>query len=242
MQAFYPQNSSVLDQIAQRGAQQVQRITSEWRLSQELAQDIVRLGLYDIALLIDDSGSMVFEENGSRVDDLKLILKRVSYAASLFDDDGVQIRFFNSSVNGEGIKNEQQVMDLVSRVQFNGLTEIGTKLQQKILEPLVLGPARAGTLRKPMLVITITDGQPTGENPNTLSNVIRQTSNALATTKYGRSALALQFAQVGNDIPARDFLSSLDAEPGIGELIDCTSSKRFLLQLSKPILTKTYRL
>jgi hypothetical protein len=226
LQAFYQPNSPVLDQIAQRGAQQVQRLATEWKIQPEIAADTVRLGLYDIMLLIDDSGSMAFEENGSRIDDLKLILQRVSYATSLFDDDGVQVRFLNSAAEGNSISNEHQVLELMSRVKFQGLTEVGTKLRDKILDPLVLGPARAGRLRKPVLVITVTDGQPAGEDMNCLSTVIRGTTNALKGTQYGGGALALQFAQVGNDIKAREFLSKLDEEPGIGELIDCTSSKR----------------
>ena len=39
---------------------------------------------------IDDSGSMAFEENGSRIDDAKLIIGRVAQAASLFDTDGIR--------------------------------------------------------------------------------------------------------------------------------------------------------
>lgn len=35
---------------------------------------------------------MQFEENGERIDDLKLILSRVVQAATLFDDDGISIR------------------------------------------------------------------------------------------------------------------------------------------------------
>lgn len=185
----------------------------------------MRLALYDVVLLIDDSGSMQFEENGSRIDDLKLILGRVSYATSLFDDDGVQIRFLNSTVEGNGIRNEQQVQELVGRVSFSGLTPVGTSLQKKILEPLVVSPAQNRSLRKPVLVITVTDGQPAGEPTNQLSNAIRWASNALGSTQYGRGALALQFAQVGNDLKAREFLGKLDEEPGIGEVIDCTSSK-----------------
>lgn len=194
----------------------------------------MRLALYDVILLIDDSGSMSFEEGGSRIDDLKLILKRVAYATSLFDDDGVQVRFLNSNIEGNGIREEQQVMDLVSRVPFSGLTPVGTKLQEKILEPLVLGPARAGRMRKPALVVTITDGQPAGESLNKLSEVLRQTMNTLATTQYGRGALALQFAQVGNDLKAREFLGKLDEEAGIGEFIDCTSSKTSPPQMPAP--------
>jgi hypothetical protein len=224
LQAFYPPNSPLLDQIAQRGAQQVDRLAREWKIQKEIANDVVRLGLYDVILLIDDSGSMVFEENGSRIQDLKLILNRVSFAASLFDDDGVQIRFLNSQTEGNGIKNEQQVQELMTRVKFQGLTPVGTKLEEKILTPLVVGPAQARTLRKPVLVITITDGQPAGESMSKLSNAIRHAINGLATTQYGSSALALQFAQVGNDIQAREFLGKLDEEAGIGEFIDCTSS------------------
>lgn len=43
-------------------------------------------------MMVDDSGSMQFEENGERIDDLKLILSRVVQAATLFDDDGISIR------------------------------------------------------------------------------------------------------------------------------------------------------
>lgn len=40
-----------------------------------------------------------------------------------------------------------------------GLTPLGTSLDQKILQPLLLGPARSNALRKPLLVIAITDGK-----------------------------------------------------------------------------------
>lgn len=35
---------------------------------------------------------MRFEEGGSRIDDLKLILGRVAFATSLFDHDGISVR------------------------------------------------------------------------------------------------------------------------------------------------------
>lgn len=43
----------------------------------------------------DDSGSMAFEDGGDRIDDLKGILSRVAEVATLFDDDGIQVRFIN---------------------------------------------------------------------------------------------------------------------------------------------------
>src|SRR6266536_5747326 len=105
---------------------------------------------------------MQCEEGGERIKDLKLILQRVAYAASLFDDDGVNVRFMNSTQEGNNVRTEPDVERLVSTVQFKGLTPMGTSLRQKVIDPFVVQPARSGQLRKPVLIITITDGQPAG--------------------------------------------------------------------------------
>lgn len=81
-------------------------------------------------------------------------------ATSLFDQDGIQVRFMNSRVEGNGINSEAAAMQLINQVKFSGLTPLGTALDQKILQPLVLGPARAGRLTKPVLIIAVTDGVP----------------------------------------------------------------------------------
>lgn len=103
---------------------------------------------------------MQFEENGSRIDELKLIISRTAYAASLFDQDGIQVRFMNSKVQGNDITNESQALNLVNSVRFSGLTPLGTELQNKVLQPLVLSKAKNKTLEKPVLVIVVTDGTP----------------------------------------------------------------------------------
>lgn len=36
----------------------------------EVASDLVRLALFDVILYLDDSGSMAFEENGTRIGEL----------------------------------------------------------------------------------------------------------------------------------------------------------------------------
>lgn len=48
----------------------------------------------EILTYLDSFGiySMRFEEGGSRIDDLKLILGRVAFATSLFDHDGISVR------------------------------------------------------------------------------------------------------------------------------------------------------
>ncbi|KAI9678624.1 MAG: hypothetical protein M1817_005681 [Caeruleum heppii] len=225
LQSMYPPNSPALDQIASRVTSQVDQLCATWRVPREVGQDIVKLALYDIILYIDDSGSMSFEENGKRIKDLKLILSQVAYAASLFDQDGIQVRFMNSDQQGNSIRTEAEVEHLVSQVRFQGLTPLGTGLRSKVLEPLVLRPARAGQLRKPVLVITITDGEPTGESPNAVFEAIQIASTELAgNPRYGPGAISFQFAQVGNDLDARNYLGRLDSAPEFGNLVDCTSN------------------
>jgi hypothetical protein len=63
-------------------------LVAAWRIPREIAVDIVRLALYDVVIYIDDSGSMAFEEQGERIKDLELIMQRVAFAATLFDEDG----------------------------------------------------------------------------------------------------------------------------------------------------------
>ena len=73
-------------------------------MPKELAIDLASLALYDIVMFADDSGSMAFEENGERIDDLKLIASKVAEVATMFDDDGILMRFMNSPVQGNGLR------------------------------------------------------------------------------------------------------------------------------------------
>lgn len=228
---MYPPNSPVIDQIANEAGPKIDAYCQKWRIEREIAMDIVKLSLYDIIIYIDDSGSMQFEENGERISDLKVILERVVFAATLFDRNGISIRFMNSNEQGDNVVAMEpgrgpSVAELLQRIQYKGLTPMGTSLKNKVLEPLVVNPARAGRLEKPVLIITITDGQPAGESQTAVFDAIRYASTELQRNpRYGKGAVAFQFAQVGNDLKAREFLGKLDEEPGIGDLVDCTSSE-----------------
>lgn len=43
--------------------------------------------------VVDDSGSMAFEEGGERIEDMKAVLGRTADAATLFDTDGIVVRY-----------------------------------------------------------------------------------------------------------------------------------------------------
>jgi hypothetical protein len=174
----------------------------------------------------DDSGSMQFEENGERIKDLRLILERIASIATVFDEDGVSLRFMNANYDMsllENIRSEQQIEQLMRSVQFRGLTPMGTELRHKIIDGIIMPKLQRRQYTKPHLVIVITDGQPAGEAPSTVFETIKFASQEVSRT-YGQGAIAFQFAQVGNDLKARDFLSKLDEDPTVGRMVDCTSS------------------
>lgn len=227
LQSFYPPErlDRLVQSLAAEAPGKLNRLIHEWAVPMEVATDVMKLSLFDVILYVDDSGSIEFEEKGLRKDQLRQILGIVATAASTFDQDGISVRFMNSSEVGDGIRDAEDVNRLVSRVRFSGLTPLGTNLKTKVIDPMVVQPARANRLEKPVLVITITDGQPAGEPHGAVGDVIRYAVEETSRTRYGPGSVSFQFSQVGTDQRARDFLGSLDEDPHIGHLIDCTSSK-----------------
>ena len=171
---------------------------------------------------------MSFEENGERIKDLRLILSRVAFAATLFDEDGIEIRFMNDEKippqQLSGIRSDQQIDQMMQQKRFNGLTPFGTRLRERVLDPLVISKMRGRQLQKPVLVMGITDGQPSGERADALVEAIRY-AHGEAMKTMGPGAIAFEFAQVGNDQQATEFLAKLDNDPQVGGMVDCTSSK-----------------
>jgi hypothetical protein len=169
---------------------------------------------------------MQFEEGGERIKDLRLILDRVASVATIFDEDGISLRFMNARYDMhmlENIRTEQQIDTLMRSAQFKGLTPMGTELRAKVIDGIIVPKVQQRQYRKPTLVITITDGQPAGEAPNTIFDTIKYAAQVVG-QQYGPGGVSFQFAQVGNDQKAREFLGKLDEDPAIGQLIDCTSN------------------
>lgn len=198
-------------------------LAQRWNMPLELAYDLATLALYDVVIYADDSGSMIFEEGGSRIDDLKLILSKVAEVATLFDDDGIVVRFMNSQTQGNGIRNAQEASNLVENVRFTGMTPLGTNLNERVIQPFLAAGVQRRNLEKPILVITITDGEPVGEPSYMVSHVIKNAKAMVSNSVYGPGAISFEFAQVGKDTKAQAFLGRLDNDPEIGGMIDATS-------------------
>lgn len=108
------------------------------------------------------------------------------------------------------------------QVNFNGMTPLGTSLNQKVIQPFLMGGINNRNLQKPILVIIITDGEPTGEPQSTVAQVIKNAKKMSQNSQYGGGAIAFEFAQVGRDQAAQAFLGQLDRDPGgLSALLTC---------------------
>lgn len=228
LQYFYPVNSPQYNTLLNRLSHiDFPAIAAKRKIPVELAFDLAALGVTDVMLFIDDSGSMNFDEQWNtsteKTDDLKLILSRVVDIASMFDDDGLCLRFFNSNKEFDNITNEQEALNALAKVHFNGGTPVGRSLVTKILEPFVYAKAKTNKFTKPLMIYIITDGVP--DNKQELKDNIRRCKEWLSQTSYGKSAVNIMFAQVGNSPSAAKYLKDeLDNDPDIGEDVDTTGN------------------
>ncbi len=187
----------------------------------DLALDLVSLALYDIIILGDDSGSMSFSSEG-RIDDLTFVVNEIAKIATLFDDDGISVRWFNSYTHMDNIKSADQVTDAIQKIQFQGKTPMGSSLKEKVLQQMVYPGIRNKSLKKPVLIFIITDGQP--DSRLDVVNAITEAKKIASNSMYGPKAIAFQFGQVGKDREAQNWLEEIDTDPLIGDSIDCTSN------------------
>ena len=88
---------------------------------------------------------------------------------------------------------------------------------------MVAMPISTRTLQKPVLVLTITDGEPTSEPESKIKKVIKTIKDYATKSNYGAGAVAFEFAQVGKDQDAQAFLGRLDNDREVGGMVDATS-------------------
>ncbi|VBB18663.1 hypothetical protein YASMINEVIRUS_1194 [Yasminevirus sp. GU-2018] len=198
----------------------------------DMTVDLAVLGLYDIVLFGDDSTSMNTEEanedNLTRWTLLKEVVKTLSFWASLMDEDGVVVRFINKELSKDqsgGISDFATVDDIFRNTRPSGSTPTARELNNKILNKFVYEYLDSKSLQRPILIITITDGEPDGgrSGENAVRDAIVACHKRASSSYYGEHAVAFSFAQIGTSEGASAFLERLDKDPEVGKLIDCTS-------------------
>ena len=107
-----------------------------------------------IAKWIDDSGSMILEENRQRKETLIQLIKEILDIYSMANGpDTHTMRLLNS--REPDMKEGEKWEDYLGRHEFGGVTRIGTELKEQILDKFVIGNSSQS---KPLLVLILADG------------------------------------------------------------------------------------
>ena len=167
-------NKNLVEPI-KRGEEMAKRLITEMGCTREIAIELTVLTLYDLAILIgmfwcwsgipwslfcllfcgriDDSDSMISEENGQRKETLIQFVDHITEIYSMANPSGLlAMRFMNSRVGKKNWTGKSQ--EYLDHHSYGGVTRIGTELKKKILDRFVIGKPQS----KPLLVLIVTDG------------------------------------------------------------------------------------
>lgn len=98
---------------------------------------------------------------GNRIMALYNLVSRVAKINTILNTTGIKVRCINfaGDESFNDIHTPQDVQTAMSKIGFDGRrTEIGTNLENKILNPLLFAEAQERRLKRPLLITTITDG------------------------------------------------------------------------------------
>lgn len=179
-----------------------------------------------------DPSKVVNHNNVSRWQLLALLLEVSAFISTLFDDDGISVRFLNEDsslygLNLDNVKTPDDVKGIFKKTKPCGGTPTGGCIT-RVYNELFRNQAENGTLKKPVLFRVLTDGQ-AGDNVTEAIRGVR--SHLVHNSDYGSRAVLFSFSQVGNDKGATEALQNLDTDEnprdpdlGAGAITDCTSN------------------
>ncbi|KAF8535205.1 hypothetical protein BDD12DRAFT_893618 [Trichophaea hybrida] len=217
--------------------------TMRQHVGQEGALGLAVLTLYDLVMLVDNSLSMTIEQGGVRIETLKRTMELVAnvYTRATPIGEGKKgitaVKSLNSNNDYYGVT-LGQIKYFFEYLTFEGTTPIGTVLNEKILKEFV-----TEDMKRPLLVIVITDGEVEGEPEGKLKTVIKQAAAQLqkvagekaaklnkdakevkkanANGAQGMWSVSYQFAKLGDDIKATELVQKLDDDEELSPYIDC---------------------
>ncbi|KAL8840445.1 MAG: hypothetical protein Q9170_001321 [Blastenia crenularia] len=162
---------------------------------------------YDTYFLVDDSGSME-----PRWKTTARVLAAVVDIAVRYDDDGVDVKFFNKRIKKEERTNLNTTEKVMSLFAKNNPPRGGT-LTADVLEEVLreyMSRYRRDPDIKGLNLIVLTDGEPDPEQD--VEEVLRDYAEKLVEADAPRYKVGVQFVQIGGDEAARNFLRFLDDE------------------------------
>ncbi|KAK6512253.1 hypothetical protein TWF481_001143 [Arthrobotrys musiformis] len=216
-------------EMMKRSAQTIPNIRREYDLTPEEARELPKLALYDFVILCDDSWSMMPDENEEgedRVTPLKATLGRLSTIATQIEPSGISIRFLNytdDSTGWDNLKDNESIENKWNSMKgtWGGITQLGAKLNQKIIQPMVFEKMQMGKFKKPLIVVIITDGSPTGESQHAFKDAVIGCKQSKEVASYGEAVVVFIISRVGSDKYAERFLNGLQSDKELKEWVYC---------------------
>ncbi|KAK5993675.1 Ankyrin-2 [Cladobotryum mycophilum] len=208
---LFADNDSFLQQVADNAAKLKADPSNPLRVDDDI-RNLTTIALYQPVIYCDDSTSMW---DGTRIQDQINLVKHISRISTRLVPNGYgsSLQFLNS------------VHDLDSSLSSDKVAEaINTK---KILDPLVYDVLNKsdGKLHRPLLISCLTDGNPTGEAPETFQRAILECVEFLEQKGYQKTAVRFQIGQIGNDEDAEAFLKELRDDSRLKDVLSCSTQR-----------------
>ncbi|KAI1177290.1 hypothetical protein F4777DRAFT_542471 [Nemania sp. FL0916] len=172
LEKFFPPNDPYVQQVADKAAE-LKNDPNNLLNSPAQIDALAKLALYQPILYCDDSGSMWNEDNGpgtskgDRWISQTALVKKMSEIATraVPGNRGCHLRFINKDTpNNNSLDSATIERELANYGRGTGWTPIGTKLKEHVLDQIVYKEINEATLlKRPFLVMCITDGFPTQE-------------------------------------------------------------------------------
>ncbi|KAI0117456.1 ankyrin [Daldinia grandis] len=223
MGEFFRNDDPFLETLVEKAAKLKANPPDSTLKSDKDIRDLIKVSLYQQAILCDDSASMSI---GNRIKAQQQLVKRITKFATYIipDEDGVELRFINSSASGNSLR-EADVETIMASMQPTGEKDIGTTLIAKILRPLVYDKLENKELMRPLLVSIITDGQPGREASDTLRNAIIGCGKKLIQAGYEPEAVLFQVSRIGNSKASKKFFDGLRNDKQLKRVLYCSSDR-----------------
>ncbi|EAW16408.1 uncharacterized protein NFIA_057580 [Aspergillus fischeri NRRL 181] len=157
---------------------------------------------------------------------LKTTLLNLARLSTLLAPVGISIRFLNHlwGCNGDSdnLLTAEAVEGQFSEVWFYGFSKLGTTLSKKIVQPMIIKKAEERTLKRPVITMIITDGEPSGERRETLRDTIQSCKQSMALQSYGKAAAVFVVSRIGNSTDADKFIGELQSDKTIADMTYCS--------------------
>ncbi|GJN90517.1 hypothetical protein Rhopal_003528-T1 [Rhodotorula paludigena] len=191
-------------------------------------EDALRqLAKYDTVFLVDDSGSMEPMWDSTVAPALAAVVE----TAVQYDEDGVDLCFFNARETAASTTSAQECLAVFRRVRPRSTTPTKDAVR-RVLEPYLqsleqwqaTGKAQGLPRPKPLNLVILTDGAPDrNQNPE---EVLVDVARRLDQGRLPPFQVGCSFVQIGNYSDATEHLRSLDDDlkqkHGIRDMVDTT--------------------